>query len=76
VARLHEKSDIVSLILRYMHNARQPDLSEVPFRILSALAEAVEKYKIYSAMEVCKVHMASVLFVYSPLDKNSYHNLH
>jgi hypothetical protein len=45
------------LFLRYVHHHRQPDLSNVPFTTLRQLAEAVEKYDVYSATEICKVQM-------------------
>ena len=50
-------SESLSLFLQYIHHHRQPDLSRVPFRSLSQLAEAVEKYDVYSATEICKVQM-------------------
>jgi hypothetical protein len=57
VISLTESSDVVSLLLQYMHQQRQPDSSKFEFDILSRLADAVEKYKVFSAMEVCNIHM-------------------
>lgn len=57
IVHLPESSEVVSLLLQYMHHHRQPDSEEIPFTILEGLAEAVEKYVIYSAMEVCKIRM-------------------
>jgi hypothetical protein len=45
------------LFLQYVHHHRQPDLSNVPFTTLGQLAEAVEKYDVYSATEICKLQM-------------------
>jgi hypothetical protein len=50
-------STALSLFLRYVHHHRQPDLSNVPFTTLRDLAEAVEKYDVYSATEICKTQM-------------------
>ena len=50
-------SKVLPLFLRYVHHHRQPNLSQVPFTTLRALAEAVEKYDVYSATEICKVQM-------------------
>ena len=50
-------SKALSLFLKYVHHHRQPDLSNVPFTIITELAEAVEKYDVYSATEICKVQM-------------------
>ncbi|KAF9472588.1 hypothetical protein BDN70DRAFT_818431, partial [Pholiota conissans] len=55
VPALEETADVLELMLQFMHHTRQPDLSEVSFTLLSSLAEAVEKYMIYSAMDICKV---------------------
>jgi len=52
-------SKALPLFLRYVHHHRQPDLSHVPFTTLRELAEAVEKYEVYSATEICKVQMRS-----------------
>ncbi|KIM41087.1 hypothetical protein M413DRAFT_72405 [Hebeloma cylindrosporum] len=52
-------SKALALFLQYVHHHRQPDLSGVCFESLSQLAEAVEKYDVYSATEICKVHMRS-----------------
>jgi hypothetical protein len=61
VVSLPESSVVLSLLLRYMHNQRQPNSSGFKFDILSQLAEAAEKYMVFSAIEVCKIHMKSVL---------------
>jgi hypothetical protein len=50
-------SESLSLFLQYIHHHRQPDLSNVYFKTLSQLAEAVEKYDVYSATEICKMQM-------------------
>ncbi|PPR06368.1 hypothetical protein CVT24_002481 [Panaeolus cyanescens] len=54
---LPERSEPLKLLLQYMHHTRQPDLATVSFRTLSELAEAVEKYGVYSAMAICHVFM-------------------
>jgi hypothetical protein len=50
-------SQALSIFLQYVHHHRQPDLSDFPFTTLAQLAEAVEKYDVYSATEVCKLRM-------------------
>lgn len=57
VIRLEEEAEVLQLLLRFMHNIRQPDLSLIPFSQLFSLAEAAEKYLVYSAMESCKTQM-------------------
>ncbi|KAF9472587.1 hypothetical protein BDN70DRAFT_886834 [Pholiota conissans] len=55
---LEESADVLKLMLQFMHHAPHPSLRNVPFTLLSSLAEAVEKYTIFSAIELCKVHMS------------------
>jgi len=57
---------VLDLLLQYMHRQRQPDLGDVDFQTLAELAEAAEKYEVYSAMTVymgyaIKNHAAEVL---------------
>lgn len=54
---LPESSATLELLLQYMYNQPQPDLSEVAFPVLLALAEAAEKYQVYAALEICKVYL-------------------
>jgi len=57
IVHLSESSAVLDLLLQYMHRQRQPDLTDVEFPILADLAEAAEKYEVYSAMTICNVHM-------------------
>lgn len=57
IVPLTEPSNVLELMLQYTYLQRQPDLSSVPFELLSELAEAVEKYELYCAMGVCSVRM-------------------
>ena len=60
IVQMPETSAVLKLLLHYMHNDRQPDSSKIPFSVLYPLAEAVEKYMVFSAMEVCKIRMQYV----------------
>ena len=64
---LEETADVLCLMLRYAHHIRPPNLDIIPFTLLASLAEAVEKYTMYSAMEFCKLKMMSALFKISSL---------
>lgn len=57
IVRLTEPAEVLELMLQYMYLQRQPDLEEVQFQVLAGLAEAVEKYSVYSAMGVCSQRM-------------------
>jgi hypothetical protein len=61
IVLLPESSDVLSLLLHYMHKQRQPKSSGLKFDVLCRLAEASEKYMVFSAIEVCKIQMKSVL---------------
>lgn len=65
VIRLSESADVVDLLLRFMHGGRQPALSALAVDTLAALAAAVERYQVYSAVELCKAHMRCVLLLYT-----------
>jgi len=60
IVQMPETSAVLKLLLQYMHNDRQPDSSKITFKVLYPLAEAVEKYMVFSAMEVCKIRMQYV----------------
>ncbi|KAK7451186.1 hypothetical protein VKT23_012518 [Stygiomarasmius scandens] len=57
IIHLSESSAVLDLMLQYMYLQPQPDLNKVDFEVVKDLAEAVEKYSIYSAMGVLNVRM-------------------
>ncbi|KAF9477113.1 hypothetical protein BDN70DRAFT_838249 [Pholiota conissans] len=72
---LDETGDVLELMLQFMHLTRQPELAKISFDLLSGLAEAVEKYMIYSAMSMCKLYMGYALKEH-PLDVLMYSSKH
>ncbi|KAF9524872.1 hypothetical protein CPB83DRAFT_945509 [Crepidotus variabilis] len=54
---LSETADVLQLMLYFMHHVRQPELKNLDFKVLAGLAEAAEKYSIFTAMDLCKIHM-------------------
>jgi hypothetical protein len=54
-------STILDLLFRFCYPERRPDLARLPFDILAGFAEAVEKYKVFSAIGVCRISMKCVL---------------
>jgi len=58
---LEETAAVLRLMLRYTHHTRPPNLDDISFTLLSSLAEAVEKYTMYSAMEFCKIKMTHAM---------------
>ena len=57
IVPLAETATTLELLFQYMYRQRQPDLSRLGPQELAKLAEAAEKYQVYSAMEVCKLRM-------------------
>lgn len=62
VVNLTETSTTLELLFQYMYRQPQPDLEKVPFTVLAPLAEAAEKYRVFSAIEICKIYMRCVSF--------------
>ena len=60
VVHLDKSSTVLDLLLQFMYHQCQPDLGEINFQMLAELAEAAEKYEVYSAMTVCSMHMGYV----------------
>ncbi|KII91404.1 hypothetical protein PLICRDRAFT_104776 [Plicaturopsis crispa FD-325 SS-3] len=59
--KLPESGDVLDLLFQYMYRQRQPDLATVPFKVLCGLAHAVEKYRVFPALEICKIHMRDAI---------------
>ncbi|PFH51731.1 hypothetical protein AMATHDRAFT_58584 [Amanita thiersii Skay4041] len=71
VASLSEESKILDLLFVFMYPEPQPDLEKLSFDVLAALAEAAERYQVFSAMAMCKVHMIANVHQH-PLEALSY----
>ncbi|PFH48568.1 hypothetical protein AMATHDRAFT_149601, partial [Amanita thiersii Skay4041] len=54
---LTESGAVLELLLKCLHNQRQQDLSRCSNMVVIALAEAVQKYMVYTAMEICRLNM-------------------
>ncbi|KAJ7496494.1 hypothetical protein FB451DRAFT_197256 [Mycena latifolia] len=57
IVHLSESSDVLDLLFQYMYRQPQPDLDTVEFPIFAGLAEAAEKYVVYSALTLCRMKM-------------------
>lgn len=57
IVEMEERSEVLELFFQYFYRQRQPELSDLPFSTLADLAEAVEKYEVFSAMTICRDHM-------------------
>ncbi|KII91400.1 hypothetical protein PLICRDRAFT_507101 [Plicaturopsis crispa FD-325 SS-3] len=57
VVTVTETSAVLDLLLQFMSRQPQPDMEEIAFAELAGLAEAAEKYQVYSAMQLCNIYM-------------------
>ncbi|TRM57750.1 hypothetical protein BD626DRAFT_513940 [Schizophyllum amplum] len=56
---LSENDDTLELLFRFVYCEVHVDLDAIPFRSVAELAEAAEKYMVYSAMTVSYLYMKS-----------------
>jgi len=61
VVPLAETSETLELLFQFMYPKRHPDLETATIEILAPLAEAAEKYEVFSALNMCKVRMKNAL---------------
>ncbi|TRM57721.1 hypothetical protein BD626DRAFT_614570 [Schizophyllum amplum] len=54
---LTEDGDTLELLLRFVDREEYVNLDDVEFSLLARLAEAAQKYRVYSAMSLCRVFM-------------------
>ncbi|KAJ7744594.1 hypothetical protein B0H16DRAFT_1889566 [Mycena metata] len=57
VVELSESSDTLELLFQFMYPQPQPDLQALEFSTFADLAEAAEKYEVYSALTLCRMRM-------------------
>ncbi|EGN92529.1 hypothetical protein SERLA73DRAFT_190854 [Serpula lacrymans var. lacrymans S7.3] len=77
---LDESSAVLELLFQFMYRQAQPKLSETSFSVLESLANAVEKYRVFPGIEVCRMHMKanagmSPLKVIKYAVKHGYHDV-
>ncbi|KAF7291438.1 hypothetical protein MIND_01288900 [Mycena indigotica] len=54
---LSEPSAVLEVLFQYMYRQPQPSLDALPFSVCAGVAEAAEKYLVYSAMTALHAHM-------------------
>jgi len=55
-----EREEVLVQMLQFMHPGTHPKLDEIPTSLLVDLAEAVEKWKVITAQEACRLAMRYV----------------
>ncbi|PPQ87847.1 hypothetical protein CVT25_009499 [Psilocybe cyanescens] len=57
VTHLTESAEILEILFQFVYPRRHPSLEGLAFKDLAPLAEAVEKYEVYSAMTICQIRL-------------------
>ena len=61
IVPLAESADTLELLFQFCYPSPYPFLGGVEFDVLALLAEAAEKYQVFSAMNICKIYMKWVI---------------
>ncbi|KAF8886722.1 hypothetical protein BD779DRAFT_1441389, partial [Infundibulicybe gibba] len=61
IVPLTETATTLELLFQFVYPRRHPDLETVTFEVLAPLAEAAEKYEVFAALNICKIHMRNAL---------------
>ncbi|KIK68519.1 hypothetical protein GYMLUDRAFT_154327, partial [Collybiopsis luxurians FD-317 M1] len=75
VVQMTETADVVLMLLQFMHRQRWVKSEKIPFGLLHRLAEAAEKYCIFSLMEICRIQMQAAVSQH-PLEVFMYASRH
>ncbi|KAG6818516.1 hypothetical protein H0H93_004357 [Arthromyces matolae] len=54
IVSLTEDSETLTILFQFIYPRRNPEIDVLSFEPLYRLAEAAEKYEVFSAMDVCK----------------------
>jgi hypothetical protein len=53
----NEPSNVLEILFQFIYPRKQPSLEDTDFETLMAVAEAVEKYQMCSAMNLCELRL-------------------
>lgn len=57
IVDLPESGEVLAIIFDLVYPRKQPDIEEMAFELVIHVAEAVEKYQIFSAMKACEFRL-------------------
>ena len=57
IVPLTEPAKVLEIMFQFIYPRRHPTLEKLNFELILAVAEAVEKYEIFSAMKTCEVQL-------------------
>lgn len=59
--KLEEDSEVLELLFQHVYPGDISAMDDISFELLSRVSDAAEKYRIKVVMEICRLHMRSVL---------------
>ena len=62
ITHLTETSTVLETLFQFVYPQRHPDLDDMDFDTVSAVAEAAEKYEVFYAMNICRIRMRYYLW--------------
>ncbi|KDR68754.1 hypothetical protein GALMADRAFT_215610 [Galerina marginata CBS 339.88] len=65
VTCLTESAEILEILFEFVYPRRHPNLEDLEFKTLALLAEAVEKYEVFSAMTICELRLKPFIPTYA-----------
>ncbi|KAJ7184746.1 hypothetical protein C8R46DRAFT_1065048 [Mycena filopes] len=66
ICPLSEGAATLEVLFQFIYPRRHPTLDDMAFADVAALAEAAEKYQVYSAMNICHLRMKAFLPDHAP----------
>ena len=67
MVQLTEPANVLEILFAFLYPKAHPDLRGESFEVLFAVAEAVGKYEVFSAVEVCNERLVYVFSDFSSL---------
>jgi len=61
MVQLTELANVLSILFAFLYPKAPPDIRGESFEVVSAVAEAVGKYEVFSAVEVCNKRLAYIV---------------
>jgi len=53
IANLAEPADVLQILFKFVYPRRHPDLEDLDFSMVAAIAEAAGKYEVFPAINTC-----------------------
>jgi hypothetical protein len=54
---LSEPAEVLGVVFQFIYPRKHPTLKDLDFKLVAEVAEAVEKYEVFSAMRICELRL-------------------